>query len=384
MITPKQAGDVLLYAPYGTCVRLVGQPGTAKSAVSYRTAKRAGAVYVGQPTADMDVLDGKGVPYLIEGADGRKMMAFAPPGTWPTEVVSHLYPKVGEIRVNLDDQGQAPPPVQAIVGRAVYGDGVARMLGDNPILPNVIFSATTNSVEDRASVHRTPSHTQNRFIDIRVQPDAEEWAREYLSGFPIPEPDSAYPTMRRKIEAAIGAGGPETIAAFVAWSKEVQVFDPNAPGPFQSGRSLETLGKCIRAFETAGINGDVLYEVACGCIGDAQASKFMAFHKFREDLPDTDAVLRGENVKLPAKPEVLFILSGIVLKAAKKEHVDGVVKLLNRMAVLEKDDRRIGVEPSVYLFRECLRGSNQNLQGVASHPEIAKEWLRKNGKYFQA
>jgi hypothetical protein len=383
-ITPSQAENVLLYAPYGSCVVLVGKPGSAKSAVNYRAAKRAGAVYIGKYTADMDVLDGKGIPYLIEGADGKKIMSYAPVGDWPTDAARHLYPESSEIRVNLDDWGQSPPPVKRQTARAIYGDGTERMLGNNLVLSNVLFSATTNSVEDRAGVFATESYAQNRVVDVRVEPDVDEWCSGAIAGWPKPTVDEGYAELRAKINKAVALGVPDSIIAYAKWNKSVSNFDPSVTvGPFMSQRSLTELGKFMRAFEAAGINGTVLHEVTCGCLGEAEAVKFSAFNKLRDDLPDTDALLRGEDVALPPRTEVLYILVTTVVRAARKEHVNGVGKLLRRLAeVTTKDGAHVGVEVSAYMLGECLYGAcSKEMYAIRSHPDFIK-WVQVNHRYF--
>jgi len=386
MITPKQAEDVLLYAPYGSCVVLVGKPGSAKSAVNWRAAKRAGAFYIGKYTADMDVLDGKGIPYLIEGADGKRLMAYAPVGDWPTDAARDLYPANSEIRVNLDDWGQSPPPVKRQTARAIYGDGTERMLGNNYVLPNVLFSATTNSVEDKAGVFATESYAQNRVVDVRVEPDVDEWCSGAIAGWPKPEPDPSYLDVRKRINEAVALGVPDSIIAYAKWTKSVSNFDPQTTvGPFMSQRSLTELGKFMRAFDAAGINGPVLAEVMAGCIGEAEAVKFGAFHKLRAELPDTDAILRGEDVKLPAKTEVLYILVTAIVRAAKREHVPTVAKLIRRLSeVTNERGGKVGVEISAYLVGECLHGAAAKelkfTQGTPP-PEFIK-WMRENYMYF--
>jgi hypothetical protein len=138
----------------------------------------------------------------------------------------------------------------------------------------------------------------------------------------------------------------------------------------------------MRAFDAMGINGAILQEVASGTIGEAQAVKFMAFHNLRADLPDTDAILRGENVPLPPRTEILYILCTAIIRAGKKEHCTAVAKLIDKLAHTETDrGMKVGIEVSAYLFKECLHGSAQELRGVRSIPSMMK-WLQEHGKYF--
>ena len=140
----------------------------------------------------------------------------------------------------------------------------------------------------------------------------------------------------------------------------------------------------MRAFEAAGVNGSMLQEVAAGTIGEAEAVKFLAFHKLREQLPDTDAILRGENVALPAKTEVLYILVTAIVRAAKAQHVGAVAKLLRRLAETQNSaGMNVGIEISAYLLGECLHGAcAKEMFAIRNQPDVVK-WLSKNYNYFK-
>jgi hypothetical protein len=119
-------------------------------------------------------------------------------------------------------------------------------------------------------------------------------------------------------------------------------------------------------------------------MGEAEACKFMAFRKLREELPDTDAILKGEPVKLPSKSEVLFILVTAIVRAAKPEHTAACAKFLKKLAeTTTRDGMPVGVEVSAYFAHECLNGAAAGLRGVRGTPEFI-EWIKSNGKYFVA
>ncbi len=381
-ISLKQAQDVILYTPRRRCVVTLSPPGTGKSASAYAAARRAGAVYVEKYTGVMEALDANGVPYVADCPNGRKVMLWAAPGDWPIEAIAHEFPDKQEIIVNLDDWFQATPPVQRATARGVYGDGKGRKIGSHSLLPNVRFVGTSNREQDRSGVYRPEQYVNNRVVYLEVEPDIEEWCSGAISGFAVPERDDNYPDVRARIDAEVAKGIPDTLIAFVKQFKQCYDFTPDARS-FMSPRSLECLGEFIRAFDAAGINGALLQEVANGTIGEANAMKFMAFHKFRDELPDVDALLKGESVPLPPKTEVLYILVTAVLRAAKKEHTEAVAKLANRIADCRtKDGKVVGVEVSHYLITECLRGAaTKQLRGLSTSP-LVREWIQTNKDYF--
>jgi hypothetical protein len=201
-----------------------------------------------------------------------------------------------------------------------------------------------------------------------------------IGGFAMPSVDEDYPTMRVKINTAVAQGIPDELIAYVKWSKQCYDFSTEQRS-FLSPRSIERLGRFVRAFDAASINGDMLHEVATGTIGEAQAVKFMAFHKLRSELPDIDGILKGDDVTLPPKSEILYITCTSLIRAGRKEHCAAIAKFINRLSDLEHKGMLVGKEVSAYMFSECLQGAAKELRGVRSQPSMMK-WLQTNGKYF--
>jgi hypothetical protein len=134
--------------------------------------------------------------------------------------------------------------------------------------------------------------------------------------------------------------------------------------------------------EVGHLEEECLPDLSEGTIGAAQTVKYMAFRKLRNEVPDPNAILRGEDVMLPAKTEILFILATSILRGAKKEHVSNLVKFINRLAALEsRDGMKVGVEVSVYLARAAMHGANKDLASITCDRELIT-WLEKNGKYM--
>jgi hypothetical protein len=329
----------------------------------------------------MEAVDARGIPYVYDAPSGDKITGWAAPNFLPLELNKHKFPENREVWVNFTDWPQAPPPVMRATVRSIYGDGSDRRVGDFPILARTRFFANGNREQDRAGAYRTESYVNDRVTFIDVEPDVDEYVSGAINGFARPDYDIEYPARRKAIDKAVSKGIPDELIAYVKWSKQCYEFSTDARS-FLSPRSIERLGRFIRAFDVAGINGDILHEVASGTIGEAQAVKFMAFHKLRSELPNVDAILRGENVPLPAKTEILYILCTAIVRAGKKEHCNAVAKLIDKLAHTETTNGiHVGIEVSAYLFKECLHGTAQELRGVRSSPILMK-WLQEHGKYF--
>jgi hypothetical protein len=382
-ISLRSAEQALVHAPEQDMVVLVSPPGTGKSSIVVRAAQRMNAVYTPVYAATMEAVDARGLPYPMEHESGHKVVKWAAPSFLPLQLLANQYPADRSFLVNFDDWFQAPPPVLRATVRSIYGDGHERRIGDFPILSRVRFVATGNREQDRAGVYRPETYVNDRITYIEVEPSYEDWVSGAISGFSPPEPDSSYAGTRKAINAAVAKGVPDELVAYVQMFKQCYEFSAEQRS-FLSPRSIERLGRFVRAFDAAGINGDTLHEVACGTIGEAQATKYMAFHKLRGELPDIDGILKGDPAvlnALPTKSEILYIVCTTVLRTAKKEHTHNVAKFLDKLSRLEKAGMMVGVEVSAYLFRECLRGTGTALRGLRSE-ELALKWMQSNGKYF--
>jgi hypothetical protein len=381
MISLKQAEEILLAAPEQDCVILSSAPGTGKSSAAVRAANRMGAKYWPVYAATYEAVDARGLPYVY-GTNSHQAVGWAAPNCLPLQADAEKYG--GQtVLVNLDDLFQAPPPVQRAFVRCIYGDGQVRHIGDFPLYQNLRFVGTGNREQDRAGVYRPETYVNDRITYIEVEPDVDEWCSGALTGFPKGEQQSGYAELRQRINEAVAQGIPDSLVAYVKWTKQCYQFSTEQRS-FLSPRSLERLGRFMRAFEAADLNGSALAEVATGTIGESEAVKFMAFHKLREELPNTDALLRGENVKLPPKTEVLYILVTAIVRSARAQHVAAVAKLLRRLAETEnKDGHNVGMEISAYLLGECLHGAcAKEMFAIRNQPDVIK-WLSKNYNYFK-
>lgn len=379
-ISPKQLEDAVVFAPRQDAIMAVSPPGTAKSTIMARAAVRMGATYLPRYTATMEASDVR-LPYVEDGPDGIKLARWAVSTLLPLQALQSQYGPEEQFLVNFDDFPHAAPSVMRPFVRSIYGDGKERVIAEFPILDRVRFVLTGNRESDRAGSNRLDTYIANRMVIFEIEPDVDTWVSGALNGFAFPVFDEAYYDIRKGIDKAVSKGIPDEVIAYVKWTKQVYDFSTDVRS-FKSPRSLEQLGRFIRAYEVAGLGDEVIAAVAAGTLGDAEGMKFMAFRKLREGLPDVDAILKGEDVPLPPSTEILFILVTAILRAAKKEQVKAVAKFMQRLSeTVDRQGMYVGVEVSAYLAQECLNGSAQQLRGVRSEPQLIK-WVQKNGKFF--
>ena len=380
-ISPRQAQDAIVYAPKRDAVMLVSPPGTSKSTMTCCAARRTGETYLPLYTATQEASDIR-LPYVEDDTEsGLKLAKWAITSMLPLEALKSRYGKEERFLVNFDDFPHSAPSVMRPFVRSIYGDGKERVLAEFPILDRVRFVLTGNRESDRAGANRLDTYIANRIVIFEIEPNVDEWVTGAINGFPMPAFDEGYAEMRARIDNAVASGLPDEIVAYPRWTKYIHNFSTETRS-FMSPRSLEQLGRFIRAYETAGLGDEIIAAAAAGTLGDAEGMKFMAFRKLRDKLPDVGAILRGESVPLPASTEILYILATSILRAAKVEHVKACAKFLLRLsAVGAADGMPVGVEVSAYFVHECRHGASQALQEVFSQPEMLK-WIQRNGSYF--
>lgn len=345
-ISIAQAIELCKNAPRDRAILLTGAPGFGKSSAIVQASHEAGWRYWPLYLATKEAVELQGLPHL----DGERGKWAAFDGVLPLASDSFT----GTIAVNIDDAGQAAPSVLKAAIRAVYGDGERRFMGNHELYHDIRIFGTTNLAQHRAGAHRFETYVANRVTTVEVEPDAMEWCRW---------------AQAHSIEPSV--------IGFVLFTKQVTDFDP-AKDAFMSPRSLASLSEFVQSLGSAGINGAVLQAVANGTIGEQAGTQFTAFHALAADLPDMDAVLRGDKVKLPTRPEVQYMFISSFIRAARETHVPIAASLIQRMT---EEGSATGFEVAAFLTFEALKGSADKLRGIRTQPALYK-WLAEYGRYL--
>lgn len=374
MITLDQAAKALLAFPPCDTPCFLGAPGAGKSAMVAACARKMGADLITVYPVLRDTVDVKGLP-LIKNEEGHSLMKWAVPAEFPVEKLRKKFPDNKPIILFLDDLFQASPSVQNALSRAFF----ERMIGEEKLLDNVRVVVAGNRDSDRAATFRAPSYVNDRLTFFEVEPSADEWVRMALGGFES-SGEFNFDEMAEKIRAALKEPLPEYLLAYVQWSGRVADFDANRRSNL-SPRSIERAGRILLAFDAA-LSGtreekDVITtEALAGTIGAEEAGKLMAFRKRAKELPNIEALLRGEEVPLPTKTELLYMTAVAALQRAKEEHVSGLAKLIRRLGeVVNEDKNPIAVEVSAFLFS----AGQKKFPGLRKQKDIA-DWIVRHHK----
>lgn len=348
-ISFSDAVKLCLHAPSDDPIVLVGPPGIGKSQVPQAVARALNAAYWPLYLGVLEAVEINGLPHLYEH-EGRKYGAWGPfVGLLPLQGES----REGHIVINPDDIGQASPSVAKAAIRSFYGDGLRRMVGAHELYHDVRIIGTSNLHTHRAGAHRFETWVTGRCNMVNVIPDALEW-----------------------VSWAIGAGVHPSLTSWVRFTKTVTDFAPDRD-QFMSPRSLAKLSGYLYNLEADGTNGAVMRACVYGKIGESAGTQFEAWYKFRDELPDMDAVLAGEKVKLPTRPEVQYMFVTTLIQAASEKHVPRIAAIISELT----DCGAGGFEVAAFLTFECLKGSAEKLRGVRTQPSLYK-WLAEYGRYL--
>jgi MoxR-like ATPase len=188
----------------------------------------------------------------------------------------------------LDEINAAPPSVSA----AAYQLILDRCLGNYRVPEEWAILAAGNRHGDRGVTYTMPAPLANRFAHFELDVNLDDWT-----------------------QWAYHANIDERIIGFLRFRPDL-LFDFDAtrnPIAFPSPRSWEFAHRALQKF------GDlpaVLSAALQSCIGNAAGIELHAFLKHLADLPDIDAILRGESVIIPHSLDLQYAIAAALVKRA--------------------------------------------------------------------
>ena len=73
------------------------------------------------------------------------------------------------------------------------------------------------------------------------------------------------------------------------------------------------------------VGRDIENELICGAITEADATEFNTYMRCWDDMPDIAAIINGQDVKCPNKPDVQFLTAVALTQAVDLENFDNIV-----------------------------------------------------------
>ena len=254
-----------------TPVMLWGPPGVGKSDIIAQVARKHDAPLLDIRLSQMEPSDLRGIPFR-QG----DLVEWAVPAMLP-DAERH-----GETGILfLDEITSAPPSVSA----AAYQLILDRRLGQYEIPPGWAIFAAGNRQGDRGVTYTMPAPLANRFSHFEIELNLDDWAAwAYANGID------------------------ERIIGFLRFRPEMLFdFDPaHNPVAFPSPRSWEFAHRALQKF---GDHPALLQGALQACVGPAAGVELNAFIATLDQLPDIDAILRGEETRTPKEIDLQYAVA---------------------------------------------------------------------------
>lgn len=265
---------------YHTPVMLWGPPGVGKSQIVSQIGARHAVPVIDIRLSQMEPSDLRGIPFREQG-----LVEWAIPAMLPD---AQRHGPAGILF--LDEITSAVPSVSA----AAYQLILDRRLGDYRVPQGWAIFAAGNRQGDRGVTYTMPAPLANRFSHFEVELNLDDWvAWAYRNGID------------------------ERIIGFLRFRPEQLFnFDPaHNPVAFPTPRSWEFAHRALQKF---GDRPELLLGTLQACVGPAAGIELKAFVDSLDQMPDLDAILRGEDIKAPKEVDLQYaVASSLVGRAIR-------------------------------------------------------------------
>jgi len=268
-----------------TPVMLWGPPGVGKSQLVMEVGQKHGINVIDIRLSQMEPSDLRGIPFRTD-----ESVEWAVPGMLPNS------DKHGEQGILfLDEITSAPPSVSA----AAYQLILDRRLGEYKVPDGWAIIAAGNRQGDRGVTYTMPAPLANRFAHFEVETHLDDW-----------------------VSWAYANGMDDGLIAFLRFRPELLFdFDPaHNPVAFPSPRSWEFAHRALQKF---GDIPELLLSSLQACVGPAAGIELNAFISNLDQLPDIDAILRGDEVPVPEGIDLQYAVAAALVGRSIRARDEG-------------------------------------------------------------
>jgi len=272
-------------AGHHTPVMLWGAPGVGKSQMIAQVAQENGVEVIDIRLSQMEPTDLRGIPFRVDDT-----VDWAIPAVLP-DVKRH-----GERGILfLDEITSAAPTVSA----AAYQLILDRRLGEYKVPDGWAIFAAGNRQGDRGVTYTMPAPLANRFSHYEVDTHLDDW-----------------------VAWAYANGIDEKVIAFLRFRPELLFdFDPaHNPVAFPSPRSWEFAHRGLHKFSD---HPELLLGTLQACVGPAAGIELKAFVDNLDNMPDIDAILRGEDINVPKEIDLQYAVAAALVGRAIRAKGEG-------------------------------------------------------------
>ena len=317
-----------------TPVMIWGAPGVGKSQIIAQVSKKHNVPLIDIRLSQMEPSDLRGIPFR-----NNELVEWAVPAMLPD-----LERHGAEGVLFLDEITSAPPSVSA----AAYQLILDRKLGQYEVPEGWAIFAAGNRQGDRGVTYTMPAPLANRFSHFDFEINLDDWVAW------------AY---QNNID--------DRVIAFVRFRPELLFdFDPaHNPVAFPSPRSWEFAHRALQKFEHSQALRLGSFQA---CVGPAAGIELNAFITNLDQLPDIDAIIRGEDVKAPTEIDLQYaVAASLVGRAIRAKGSDDAEKTFGN--ILDYASVFSQKEMGVMLVSDMHRAIGQDIFSV---PQFA-QWSNK-------
>jgi hypothetical protein len=254
---------------------LWGPPGVGKSDIVGQIAERHNVPVLDIRLSQMEPSDLRGIPFR-----SGELVEWAIPAMLP-DAKRHGTSGV----LFLDEITSAPPSVSA----AAYQLILDRRLGQYQVPDGWAIFAAGNRQGDRGVTYTMPAPLANRFSHFEVDINLDDW-----------------------VAWAYANNIDERVIGFLRFRPELLFdFDPaHNPVAFPSPRSWEFAHRALKKFSD---QPNLLLGSLQACVGPAAGVELNAFLSTLDQLPDIEAILRGEEVPAPKEIDLQYAVASTLV-----------------------------------------------------------------------
>lgn len=320
-------------AGHHTPVMLWGPPGVGKSQMVAQIGARHRAPVIDIRLSQMEPSDLRGIPFRVDDRVEWAVPSLLPDAT-RHGVAGILF---------LDEITSAPPSVSA----AAYQLILDRRLGDYQVPEHWAIVAAGNRQGDRGVTYAMPAPLANRFSHFELETHLDDW-----------------------VAWAYDAGMDERVIGFLRFRPDLLFdFDPaHNPVAFPSPRSWEFAHRALRKFQD---DPDLLQGSLQACVGPAAGIELTAFINSLEQMPDLDAIVRGEAAPVPEEIDLQYAVAAALVGRAirARQQGDGAESIGHILAYAGRFPRR---EMGVMLVSDLHRALGNALFAVPAFADWAR------------
>ena len=261
-----------------TPVMLWGPPGVGKSQMVAQVAQKNNVEVIDIRLSQMEPSDLRGIPFR-----DNVSVEWAIPSMLPNE---SRHGNKGILF--LDEITSAAPSVSA----AAYQLILDRRLGQYSVPKGWAIFAAGNRQGDRGVTYTMPAPLANRFSHFEVDINLDDWvAWAYTNNID------------------------DRIIAFLRFRPDLLFdFDPeHNPVAFPSPRSWEFAHRALQKFCE---RPDLLTGALQACVGPAAGVELNAFISNLDQMPDLEAIIRGEDVSAPIEIDLQYAVASALVGQA--------------------------------------------------------------------